>query len=124
MVRYKINWFVNPSQVRNIVWKDLPFACEETVSFEPNGSLESRYIWATRKKDNKFMRVGIIKNLFVMPFLFGVAELIAIYDLLNNNSVMVELFCVYVSLLLVFLHYFLRFSDGKKVLSNEKGCFS
>lgn len=108
-----VTWFVNPSQIRHIFWEDLDRPCEETVNFEPNGNLNSKYLWARRKSDNKFMRVGIIKTFFVLPFLFGLGEFVALYSFLNSNSLMVELFCCYFVLLLLFLHFLLR--------SNERG---
>ena len=122
-----VSWFVNPKDLKNIYWNDIYKPEEETVNFEPDGDGISSYIWARRKKDNKFMRVGkVIKNYIVLPFIFGLGQfltgLAAVYYYLDSQSNYIMLFCLYGILILVYLHYLINcrsYKDVQKISANK-----
>lgn len=124
-----IVWFVRPSDIRHIIWEDLKYPCEETVNFENDGDGHSKYIWAYRKKDNRFMKVGkVIKNYVFLPFIFGLTELMVgitwVYNTLNNNSVYIEIGCLYSIMFLIMTYYILSDKNVQEIPINRTHAYS
>ena len=118
----KIVWFVHPRDIKNVYWDDLNKPSEETVNFEGNGDKNSNYIWARRKRDNRFMRVGkVMRNYIALPLVFSLAEMLTglglIYSYLNTNSNNIMIFCLYSIMLMIFCHYI--FNKNTDVMRNE-----
>jgi len=122
---YKIKWFIHPSQIKNIYWKDIDMDPQETVNFENDGDGVSKYIWANRKKDNRFVRVGkVIKNFVFLPLVFGTAQflsgLVVLYQLLDSHSASIIMYASYGILFLVSSHYILNDSRERKKKRKKK----
>ena len=116
---YKVKWFIHPSQIKNIYWKDIEKDPQETVNFENDGDGVSKYIWANRKKDNRFVRVGkVMKNFVFLPFIFGTTSMLygitVLYQFMDSHETSIILFCSYSILFLVSGHYILSNHERRK----------
>lgn len=119
MEKYNVKWFCNPSSVKHIIWEDIEQPCEETVNFEPDGDGNSKYLYAYRKKDNRFMKVAkVIKNFAFLP-IFALTEVLGIltilYHYFNSNATVTSLYCLYAMLFLLGVHFICQRSTSERM---------
>jgi hypothetical protein len=56
-----IRWFQNPKEIRKINWKEFSYNDEEErTNLESIGN-NLYYLYARRKKDNRYMKVALVK---------------------------------------------------------------
>jgi len=117
---HTIVFYKNPCEYLKIKWSDLLYPAEETVQFEPDGDGISKYVYAQRVKDGKFLKIGkAIKNMMIMPFLLGFSQVMVYLTLLYNHldtySNVVSAYCIILMYILIL--YTILIHNSKEELS-------